>query len=108
MQDDVSAAIKKQRLQEIIDCFYSSASINKQKKYVGTSQLVLVEGISKKSTHELVGRNDSNIKVVFPNNPLPSDILSHDSSDQTVPPIPGDYVKVMVIIIIIIMQQVID
>ena len=92
MEDDVSESVKKRRLQQIVDTFYSSATESKQKKYVGTTQLVLVEGTSKKSDHDLVGRNDGNIKVVFPDSPLPSDALACDS----VVPKPGDYVKVKV------------
>jgi tRNA-2-methylthio-N6-dimethylallyladenosine synthase len=63
--DDIAAEDKSRRLQELIN-LQNSISIEKNKRYIGTEQLVLVEGESKKSEADLKGRNDQNITVIFP------------------------------------------
>ncbi|MES2588215.1 MAG: tRNA (N6-isopentenyl adenosine(37)-C2)-methylthiotransferase MiaB [Bacteroidota bacterium] len=64
-EDDVPEKVKSRRLTEIIDKQLQYAlKVNQQQ--IGQIQEVLVEGTSKKSQEELVGRNSSNIKVVFP------------------------------------------
>ena len=45
MKDDVPEDIKKKRLSEVIDTFNSIAFI-KNKRYIGTNQLVLVDKVS--------------------------------------------------------------
>ena len=92
MTDDVPSNVKQRRLREIVDMFYSTASKHKQDKYIGSHQLVLVEGTSKKSGQDLVGRADSNIKVVFPSQPLPS----VNCVDDHCVPVTGEFVKVKV------------
>lgn len=101
MKDDVSADVKHRRLQELTDLFYSLSSKRKH-KYIDTHQLVLVEGVSKKSSKDLVGRADGNTRVVFPAEPLPSDISSDDES--VLIPGQGDYVKVKVCTIMCILE----
>lgn len=65
MKDDVTEYAKKKRLQELIDIFHSIASV-KNKRFIGSDQLVLVENVSKRSKSDLTGRMDGNTKVVFP------------------------------------------
>ena len=64
-EDDVPEEVKNRRLTEIIDKQRHYAMVS-NKKHIGQIQRVLVEGISKKSQEELVGRNSYNTKVVFP------------------------------------------
>lgn len=65
MNDDVPEVTKKRRLQELIDTYHSIASA-RNKRFIGTHQLALVENVSKRSELDLVGRMDGNIKVIFP------------------------------------------
>jgi tRNA-2-methylthio-N6-dimethylallyladenosine synthase len=65
LKDDISEATKKRRLQEIIDLQMQHSLIRNQEQ-VGHTHKVLVEGISKKSSQELFGRNSQNTVVVFP------------------------------------------
>ena len=65
MEDDVPAAVKKRRLSEIIalqrqHCRYRT------EKHLGKIQEVLIEGTSKKSENEWMGRNSQSTVVVFP------------------------------------------
>ncbi len=64
-EDDVPLAIKKRRLQEIIDLQHS-ISKKKNATYIGKVCKVLVEGVSKKSVDDFKGRNDQNVTVIFP------------------------------------------
>ncbi|NXU53726.1 CK5P1 protein, partial [Turnix velox] len=91
LQDDVPADVKQRRLQELIAvCREEAARANGA--MVGQTQLVLVEGPSKRSPSELCGRNDSNIKVIFP------DAETEDVAGcgALVRAQPGDYVLVKV------------
>ncbi|XP_017296633.1 CDK5 regulatory subunit-associated protein 1 [Kryptolebias marmoratus] len=64
LQDDVPAAVKQRRLEECINVFREEAArINAA--LIGSTQLVLVEGESKRSAEDLCGRTDGNIKVIF-------------------------------------------
>ncbi|XP_037258165.1 mitochondrial tRNA methylthiotransferase CDK5RAP1 [Falco rusticolus] len=91
LQDDVPAAIKKRRLEELIAVFREEAA-RANKAMVGQSQLVLVEGPSKRSASELCGRNDGNIKVIFPD----AEIEDAAGCKALVRAQPGDYVLVKV------------
>lgn len=64
-QDDVPDNVKIARLQEMIRVFRRNSE-ETQSKFVGKMELILVEGVSKKSNDQLYGRNDSNIKVIIP------------------------------------------
>ncbi|XP_078508206.1 mitochondrial tRNA methylthiotransferase CDK5RAP1 isoform X2 [Lissotriton helveticus] len=65
LQDDVPPKVKQRRLDELVTVFrQEAAKVNM--KAVGSTQLVLVEGPSKRSLTDLCGRNDSNLKVIFP------------------------------------------
>lgn len=63
--DDIPEAIKKRRLQEMID-LHRLQSLASMQRDVGKTFKVLVEGNSKKNAAELYGRNDQNKVVVFP------------------------------------------
>ena len=66
MKDDVTDEIKSRRLQEIIQLQQKiSYQINQNR--VGNEEMVLVEGLSKKSDEFLSGRTDSNKVVIIPN-----------------------------------------
>ena len=64
-KDDVPLEVKKRRLNEIIK-MQSRLSLRRNFLDIGKIQKVLVEGISKKSTDHLQGRNSANKVVVFP------------------------------------------
>jgi tRNA-2-methylthio-N6-dimethylallyladenosine synthase len=64
-KDDVPLEVKKRRLDEIIK-MQSRLSLRRNLLDIGKTQKVLVEGISKKSTDHLQGRNSANNVVVFP------------------------------------------
>ncbi|NWI16527.1 CK5P1 protein, partial [Crypturellus soui] len=90
LQDDVPADVKRRRLQELIAVFREEAA-RANGAAVGSSQVVLVEGPSKRSPSELCGRNDGNIKVIFP------DAEVEDAEGKAlVRAQPGDYVLVKV------------
>jgi len=62
--DDVPEAVKKRRLQEIIALQTTHALALNQTR-IGSREVVLVEGTSKRSDDRLRGRTDSNHMVVF-------------------------------------------
>ncbi len=64
-KDDIPEAIKKRRLQEMID-LHRIQSLHSMQRDVGKTFKVLTEGTSKKNENELHGRNDQNKVVVFP------------------------------------------
>lgn len=65
LQDDVPAAVKQRRLEELIVTFRAEAA-KVNSALLGSTQLVLVEGESKRSAQDLCGRSDGNVKVIFP------------------------------------------
>ncbi|XP_062360851.1 mitochondrial tRNA methylthiotransferase CDK5RAP1 [Cinclus cinclus] len=91
LQDDVPADVKKRRLEQLIATFREEAS-RANAALVGQVQLVLVEGPSKRSASELCGRNDGNIKVIFPDAELEDAAKCKAPSRAQ----PGDYVMVKV------------
>jgi len=64
-QDNVPEAIKKKRLNEIIE-LQTRLSLESNEKDIGKTFEVLVEGISKKSADKYFGRNSQNKVIVFP------------------------------------------
>ncbi|XP_077107747.1 mitochondrial tRNA methylthiotransferase CDK5RAP1 isoform X3 [Ranitomeya variabilis] len=92
LNDDVPPEVKKRRLEELITVFREEAEKVSQKA-IRSTQLVLVEGHSKRSSSELCGRNDGNTKVVFPDIPITSNSLL----ESNVRARPGDYVLVEII-----------
>ena len=65
MEDDVSEEIKAKRLQEIIN-LQQQISLELNQQMIGKEEIVLVEGLSKKSDQFLAGRTDTNKVVIFP------------------------------------------
>lgn len=63
--DDVPLAVKKKRLQEIVD-LQGRLSHLSNKKDVGKIFTVLVEGDSKKSSDDWMGRSSQNKVIIFP------------------------------------------
>ncbi|CAO2578187.1 Mitochondrial tRNA methylthiotransferase CDK5RAP1 [Lemmus lemmus] len=91
LKDDVPEEVKLRRLEELITVFREEAS-KANETSVGHTQLVLVEGFSKRSSTDLCGRNDANLKVVFPD----AEVKDATNSGLTVRAQPGDYVLVKV------------
>ena len=65
MPDDVPHAIKKRRLQEIID-LQLKHSLSRTQQHLGKVEEVLIEGTSKKDPNQWKGRNTQNTVIVFP------------------------------------------
>lgn len=63
--DDIPEEVKKRRLSEII-ALQNQISTQKNQERIGSICTVLIEGDSKKSSNDWMGRNDENIVVVFP------------------------------------------
>lgn len=87
MEDNVPTEIKKRRLREIIDLQQIHSEI-RMNNYVGKVHEVLIEGDSKKSDKEWMGRNTQNAVVVFPKtgNEKPGDfvnVLVHSCTTAT-------------------------
>ncbi len=64
-EDDIPEEIKKRRLQEIVDAQWIHSN-ESNKRDVGKIMEVLIEGNSKKSDQEWMGRTSQNKVVVFP------------------------------------------
>ncbi len=64
-KDDIPLAVKKKRLQEIINK-QQAISLERNKLDIGKTQTVLIEGRSKRSEEQLQGRNTANKVVIFP------------------------------------------
>jgi tRNA A37 methylthiotransferase MiaB len=86
--DDISQQVKIRRVNEVVEVFRRNALALNQAK-VGTRQLALAEGPSKRSPFYLTGRNDANTKVIFPQVQVPH---GSGSGDKLITP--GDYVVV--------------
>lgn len=80
MEDDVAEDVKSKRLQEIID-IQQQISLEINQSLIGTEDVILVEGFSKKSNDFIAGRTDTNKTVIVPiNNKIKN----------------GDYIKVKI------------
>lgn len=66
-KDDVALDVKKRRLQEIVE-LQGKLSLESNKKDIGKQFKVLIEGESKKSSDDWMGRNSQNKVIVFPKN----------------------------------------
>ena len=64
-KDDIPEDVKRERLTEIIN-LQQEHSLKAHKKLIGTVQEVLIEGLSRRSDQDQMGRNSGNVKVVFP------------------------------------------
>jgi tRNA A37 methylthiotransferase MiaB len=111
MEDNVPADVKQHRL-ERMNLVLRQTTERLNKAQIGSQQLVLVEGVgfcftsnkkclqligpfvqtSKRSQLDLAGRNDTNLKVIFPDEAIPENFQS-----QVRKPVkPGDFVVVEV------------
>ena len=84
-EDDVPLEIKKRRLQEIVDVQWHLSN-ESNKKELGNTYEVLIEGNSKKSDQEWMGRTSQNKVVVFPKS----------MEGKTNPLQKGDYVNILI------------
>jgi tRNA-2-methylthio-N6-dimethylallyladenosine synthase len=84
-EDDVPLDVKKRRLQEIVDVQWHLSN-ESNKKELGNTYEVLIEGNSKKSDQEWMGRTSQNKVVVFPK------LIE----GQTKPLQKGDYVNILI------------
>ncbi|KAF4517725.1 hypothetical protein B566_EDAN013403 [Ephemera danica] len=91
MTDNVLHEDKIRRLERMVAVYRAEADLLNQKQ-IGSIQLVLVEGESKRSKLNLAGRNEANIKVIFPTGDIPGSRFSTEL--QAVQP--GDYIVVQV------------
>ena len=66
-KDDIPEEVKKKRLQQIVD-MQNRLSSESNKKDIGKTFKVLIEGDSKKNSDEWKGRNTQNKVIVFPKN----------------------------------------
>ena len=67
MGDDVADEVKTKRLQEIIET-QQQISFEINQKLIGNEEIILVEGLSRKSNQFLSGRTDTNKVVIIPIN----------------------------------------
>ena len=65
IKDEISEETKSKRLHEIID-LQQQISYEKNQELLGTEEIVLVEGLSRKSEKFYAGRTDTNKVVIFP------------------------------------------
>jgi tRNA-2-methylthio-N6-dimethylallyladenosine synthase len=78
--DDVPEEVKSRRLQEVIATVTRTSSEGNQ-QLVGTEQIVLIEGVSKRSEEHMYGRSDRYNTVILPKGDLK----------------PGDFVKARIL-----------
>jgi len=64
-KDDVPEEVKKKRLQEIVEV-QNKLSLASNKKDIGKTFAVLIEGVSKRSDKDWMGRSSQNKVIVFP------------------------------------------
>uniref|UniRef100_A0A914Z949 CDK5RAP1-like protein n=1 Tax=Panagrolaimus superbus TaxID=310955 RepID=A0A914Z949_9BILA len=89
--DDVPEDIKQARSNELAAVFREVA-LKHNKRLIGTQQLVLVEGISKRSPDYMVGKADCGVKVIIPNVEIRSTVDNSFSKLQA-----GDYVAAKIL-----------
>jgi tRNA-2-methylthio-N6-dimethylallyladenosine synthase len=80
-EDDIPEAVKKRRLQEIIEV-QNKLSQQSNREDLGKTFKVLIEGVSKKSNNDWMGKSSQNKVIVFPKGNTPHK--------------PGDYVNVKI------------
>lgn len=87
--DDIPEPVKKRRLQEIVE-LQNRLSLESNRSDIGKTFTVLIEGDSKRSAQDWMGRNSQNKVLVFPKksgSPLKAgdyaDVLVHDCTQAT-------------------------
>jgi tRNA-2-methylthio-N6-dimethylallyladenosine synthase len=92
MEDDVPLEVKKRRLNDIIQLQQKHA-LERNKKHIGRVEEVLIEGYSKRSDQDWMGRNTQNTVVIFPKgNEKPGDFVKVKIKDCTTATLFGDRV----------------
>lgn len=91
LEDDVPLDVKNRRVGEVLAVFRRRAK-ELFDQQVSSHQLVLVEGTSRRSPEDLSGRNDNNVKVIFPK----MHVVAHPTSSVKKEIEPGDYVVVKI------------
>lgn len=69
LPDDISEEVKIDRLNRMIE-LQGQLSAESNRRDIGRTVEVLVEGVSKRSKEQMVGRTDTNKTVVFPRRPV--------------------------------------
>ena len=90
LTDDVPQDVKVARVDQANQLFRKHAQ-SANESLIGSRQLVLVQGPSRRSQADYCGRNDANIQVVFPH------VAVSDESGKQVMPKAGDYLSVDVV-----------
>lgn len=93
MKDDIPLQVKIARLEQV-SSLYREIALELNKSLIGKTQLILIEGTSKRSENDLAGRNDANVKVIIPKTSIPQ-IGAMNNSDLK-PILVGDYVAVRI------------
>ncbi|XP_077192205.1 mitochondrial tRNA methylthiotransferase CDK5RAP1 [Paroedura picta] len=91
LPDDVPMEVKLRRAKELMAVFREEAAAANAAA-VGRVQAVLVEGPSRRSPLDLCGRNDGNVKVIFPD----AEMDDGSGLGSTAKAKPGDYVLVKI------------
>lgn len=92
-EDNIDLKTKKRRLSEVIQ-LQSRKSAESNKKDLGKTYKVLIEGVSKKSDEDLFGRNSQNKVIVFPReNFKPGEYVNVKVEDCTSATLIGKVIK---------------
>ncbi|KAN0042601.1 hypothetical protein ACTA71_011409 [Dictyostelium dimigraforme] len=67
LKDDVPTTLKNSRLTQVVDTFYKKLK-EKNQLEIGNHHLVLIDGFSRRSEKDFVGRTDTNKKVLISSN----------------------------------------
>ncbi|ELT94625.1 hypothetical protein CAPTEDRAFT_178593 [Capitella teleta] len=91
LNDDVPSEVKLRRSGELAKV-YREEVLKLNLAQTGETQLILIEGDSKRSEYDLAGRNDANTKVIIPKYTLTWNHKDGQERDAR----PGDYIAVKI------------
>lgn len=92
-EDDIPETVKKARLNEVQE-LQAELSLASNKRMLGKTVKVLVEGISKRSADFVYGRNSQNVTTIFPKeNYQPGDYVNVKITDYTSATLKGIDIK---------------
>jgi MiaB/RimO family radical SAM methylthiotransferase len=95
--DDVPADVKNRRLNELIEV-YRRNLLPRLEAQIGTIQLVLIDGTSRRGEDEWIGRTDSNMKILIKKGKVPIDeSIRSQYNSESIELKPGDYVETQVV-----------
>lgn len=93
LQDDIPEAEKTRRLEEII-ALQGQIALENNRKEIGKTFEVLVEGVSHRSKEQLFGRNSQNKVIVFDRrNAQPGQYINVKVTDCTAATLKGEIVS---------------